>query len=164
MIYEVTSAGHVRRACAQQQTTPCCHLQQQQQGRGSDVVLVNRDFHEVSATHPGSVFFYLHRDIAELMRTWDVALYARVKRSVPRIFETAVCLLMLSDTSDARCIPVEPPPRPQPCPPPQTPPQAPQPPPQATPQPQPQPATNPKEQLRWAIGVLRKYNVESAKC
>jgi hypothetical protein len=84
MIYEVTSSGHVRRYHEEPRRVGCD-------------VLVDRDFREVSATHPRAVYFQLHRDVAELMRTWDGALYARVKHAMPRIFETAVCLLMLSN-------------------------------------------------------------------
>lgn len=114
MIYEVTSSGHVRR----------CH---EGPRRSNDDVLVDRDFQEVSATHPHAVYFQLHRDVAELMRTWDGALYARVKRVTPRIFETAVCLLMLSSSNHRAQDPTQ------------------------------------REQLRWAISVLRKHNVECAQ-
>ena len=160
MIYEVTSAGHVRRYTPHEE--PCCHLRR----TSSDVVLVDRDFHEVSAAHPGAVYFQLHRDVAELMRTWDVALYARVKRTMPRIFETAVCLLMLSDmrtAHDAR------PPqqhqedaRPECARPPQQQQQEDARPECARP-PQQEAHTNPREQIRWAISVLRKYNVECSQ-
>ena len=135
MIYEVTSSGHVRRYTHHEE--PCCHLRR----ASSDVVLVNRDFQEVGAAHPGAVYFQLHRDVAELMRTWDVALYARVKHAMPRIFETAVCLLMLSDMSHDAARPPQQDARP----------------------PQQEAHTNPREQIRWAISALRKYNVECAQ-
>ena len=151
MIYEVTSAGHVRRYTPYEE--PCCHTRR----ISSDVVLVNRDFQEVSAARTGAVYFQLHRDVAELMRTWDVALYARVKQAMPRIFETAVCLLMLSDmrtTHDAASPDARPPQqdaKPQ-----QQEDECARPPHQET-------YTNPKEQIRWAITALRKYNVECAQ-
>ena len=96
MIYEVTRTGDVRRARSDAPVGGC----------GADVVLVDRDFQVVDAgaIATGSDYFYVGRDVAELLRTWDVALYARIKRTDPRIFETAVRLLALSSRP---AVPVE---------------------------------------------------------
>ena len=155
MIYEVTSSGHVRRYTHHEE--PCCHLRR----TSTDVVLVDRDFHEVSTAHPVAVYFQLHRDVAELMRTWDVAIYARVKQAMPRIFETAVCLLMLSETAHGAARPKESAKpegaKPEGARPEGAKPEA------ARPEGARQQEANPKEQIRWAISALRKYNVECAQ-
>ncbi len=84
--YEVTETGQVLRAC---------------HAARAGAVLVGRDFRDCRDSNEDDVCFLLPPDVAELMRTMDVGLYSRVKRRMPRIFETAVHLLRLSDAPGA---------------------------------------------------------------